>query len=89
MIWLTASQKHFEWFIDILRQVEEVDTKGVLETHIFITQLFESFDLRTTMLVSSIYFNNIYMFDKKFSWCTARTILYTNTFIDLPTMLTG
>ena len=56
-IWVTQSQKHFEWLIDILRQVEEVDKKGVAETHIFITQMLNQFDLRTTMLVSSHVFH--------------------------------
>ena len=51
-IWVTASQKQFEWFIDILKCVEERDTKSIVETHIFMTQLFHLFDLRTTMLVS-------------------------------------
>ena len=52
-VWVTGSQKHYEWFLDILRQVEEVDTQALVETHIFITQLFHMFDLRTTMLVSA------------------------------------
>jgi hypothetical protein len=37
--------------MDILRQVEDVDTSAIVETHIFITQMFSSFDLRTLMLV--------------------------------------
>lgn len=49
-IWVTASQKHFEWLIDILNNLEQVDKKEVVEIHIFITQLFSQFDLRTTML---------------------------------------
>lgn len=49
---MTASQKHFEWLLDILHTVEEVDKKEVIETHIFLTQLFSRFDMRTTMLVS-------------------------------------
>ncbi|KAK2144833.1 hypothetical protein LSH36_726g01007 [Paralvinella palmiformis] len=53
-IWVTGSQKHFEWFIDILRQVEDVDQNSVVEAHIFITQLFQSFDLRTTMLTRKV-----------------------------------
>jgi len=51
-IWVTASQKQFEWLLDILRTVEEVDEKEIVQTHIFVTQLFHQFDLRTTMLVS-------------------------------------
>jgi len=36
---------------DILREVEEKDTKNLVETHVFITQYKEKFDIRTTMLV--------------------------------------
>ena len=51
-IWVTRSQKQWEWFTDIIKDVEEADTKGLVENHIFITQFFDKFDLRTTMLVS-------------------------------------
>ncbi|XP_071836101.1 dual oxidase 2-like isoform X2 [Apostichopus japonicus] len=49
-IWLTRTQKHFEWFTDIIRKVEESDEDMFVESHIFITQFFQEFDLRTTML---------------------------------------
>ncbi|CAH1775162.1 unnamed protein product [Owenia fusiformis] len=49
-IWVTASQRHYEWLIDILKQVEEVDERNTVEIHIFITQFFQHYDLRTTML---------------------------------------
>ncbi|KAH8040319.1 hypothetical protein HPB51_010099 [Rhipicephalus microplus] len=51
-IWVTRTQKHFEWMTDIIRQVEERDAKGLVSVHIFITQFYHKFDLRTTMLVS-------------------------------------
>ena len=51
-IWVTRSQKQWEWFTDIIKDVEDADTKGLVENHIFITQFFDKFDLRTTMLVS-------------------------------------
>ena len=54
-IWVTASQKQFEWLLDILRSVEDVDDKEIVQTHIFVTQLFHQFDLRTTMLVSCVF----------------------------------
>ena len=50
-VWVTNNQKNFEWFTDIIRQVEDNDTASIVETHIFITQLFQHFDLRTTMMV--------------------------------------
>lgn len=51
-LWICPSHRHFEWFIDVLRDVERKDVTQVLEVHIFITQFFHKFDLRTTMLVS-------------------------------------
>lgn len=51
-IWICPSHRNFEWFIDVLREVESRDVTNVLEMHIFITQFFHKFDLRTTMLVS-------------------------------------
>ena len=54
-IWVTRTQKQWEWFSEIIRDVEEADKKNLVETHIFVTQFFDKFDLRTTMLVSSIY----------------------------------
>ena len=49
-IWVTRSQKQYEWFTDTIREVENADKKGLVETHIFVTQFFDKFDLRTTML---------------------------------------
>jgi len=49
-VWICPSHRHFEWFIDVLREVERKDVTKVLEMHIFITQFFHKFDLRTTML---------------------------------------
>lgn len=51
-IWICPSHRNFEWFIDVLREVEKKDVTQLLEMHIFITQFFHKFDLRTTMLVS-------------------------------------
>lgn len=55
-IWICPSHRNFEWFIDVLRDVESKDVTNVLEMHIFITQFFHKFDLRTTMLVSRPFF---------------------------------
>lgn len=52
-IWVTRTQRQFEWVSDIIREVEELDTQDMVSVHIYITQLAEKFDLRTTMLVSS------------------------------------
>ncbi len=49
-LWITPSHRSFEWFMDVLRDVEKKDVTNVLEMHIFITQFFHKYDLRTTML---------------------------------------
>ena len=51
-IWVTRTQKQWEWFSEIIRDVEDADKNNLVESHIFITQFFDKFDLRTTMLVS-------------------------------------
>lgn len=51
-IWVTRTQRQFEWLTDIIREVEESDKNNLVSVHIYITQLAEKFDLRTTMLVS-------------------------------------
>lgn len=50
-MWVCRSQKQYEWLIDIIRDVEEKDENDFVSVHIFITQFFQKFDLRTTMLV--------------------------------------
>ncbi|CCD71702.1 NAD(P)H oxidase (H2O2-forming) [Caenorhabditis elegans] len=49
-LWVCSSHKNFEWFVDMLKNVENQAKPGILETHIFVTQMFHKFDLRTTML---------------------------------------
>ncbi|XP_055518481.1 dual oxidase 1 [Leucoraja erinacea] len=49
-IWVTRTQRQFEWMADIIREVEENDRNDLVSVHIYITQLAEKFDLRTTML---------------------------------------
>ncbi|KAK6741023.1 hypothetical protein RB195_009088 [Necator americanus] len=49
-LWICPTHKNYEWFVDVLKDVEELDTNELLETHIFVTQFFHKFDLRTTML---------------------------------------
>lgn len=49
-IWVTRTQRQYEWLTDIIREVENADRKGVLDVHIFVTQFFDKFDLRTAML---------------------------------------
>ena len=49
-IWVTRTQHQFEWMADIIKEVEEADTKRLVEVHVFVTQFFDKFDLRTSML---------------------------------------
>ncbi|RXN26191.1 dual oxidase 1-like protein [Labeo rohita] len=53
-IWVTRTQRQFEWVSDIIREVEDLDAQELVSVHIYITQLAEKFDLRTTMLVEKI-----------------------------------
>ncbi|XP_059085329.1 dual oxidase-like [Tigriopus californicus] len=67
-LWITPSHRTFEWFMDVLRDVEQKDVTNVLEMHIFITQFFHKYDLRTTML---------YICENHFQRLS-RTSLFTN-----------
>ncbi|XP_063305234.1 dual oxidase 1-like [Pelobates fuscus] len=49
-IWVTRTQRQFEWLADIIREVEETDQNNLVSVHIYITQFAEKYDLRTTML---------------------------------------
>ncbi|XP_012942535.1 dual oxidase 2 [Aplysia californica] len=49
-LWVTRTQKSFEWMTDIIRQVELADVDDYVDVQICITQMKEKFDLRTTML---------------------------------------
>ncbi|WAR00381.1 DUOX2-like protein [Mya arenaria] len=49
-LWVTRTQKQFEWLTDIIRAVEAMDRKHMVTTHIFVTEFKSNFDLRTSML---------------------------------------
>nr|CAD7401821.1 unnamed protein product [Timema poppensis] len=49
-LWVTKTQKQFEWLVDIVRDLEIADTKRVMSVHIFISQFYQKFDLRTILL---------------------------------------
>ena len=38
-LWICPTHRNFEWFIDVLREVERKDVTNVLDMHIFITQV--------------------------------------------------
>ncbi|XP_064081195.1 dual oxidase 2-like isoform X2 [Macrobrachium nipponense] len=49
-LWITRSEKQFEWMSEILKKVEEVDSNNIIDIHIFITQFKSKYDLRTIVL---------------------------------------
>ncbi|XP_043256112.1 dual oxidase 2-like [Colletes gigas] len=49
-LWVTRTQKQFEWLVDILRNLENADVNNTVLVHIFITQFYQKFDLRTILL---------------------------------------
>lgn len=51
-LWVTKTQKQFEWLVDIIRDLENVDKGKTVSIHIFITQFYQKFDLRTILLVT-------------------------------------
>ncbi|XP_059143544.1 dual oxidase 1-like [Physella acuta] len=59
-IWVTRTQHSFEWLVDIIRDVEAADLRGIVDTHIFVTQFQQRYDLRTTMLyICERYFQKV------------------------------
>ncbi|XP_026827307.1 dual oxidase 2 isoform X2 [Ooceraea biroi] len=49
-LWVTRTQKQFEWMVDILRELEKADVNNTVSIHICITQFYQKFDLRTILL---------------------------------------
>ncbi|KAL3119527.1 hypothetical protein niasHT_010113 [Heterodera trifolii] len=39
-LWVCPAHKNFEWFVDVLKEVERHNQDGILEIHIFVTQMF-------------------------------------------------
>lgn len=59
-IWVTRTQKQFEWLVDIIRNVEITDATKMVSTHLFITQFYHKFDMRTTLLyICERYFQRV------------------------------
>ncbi|CAK8698108.1 unnamed protein product [Clavelina lepadiformis] len=59
-IWVTRTQRHFEWLTDIIKDLEETEGGDLVSTHIYITQFSNKFDLRTTMLyICERYFQKV------------------------------
>ncbi|KAJ3677123.1 hypothetical protein LUZ60_002847 [Juncus effusus] len=48
--WVTREPGSFEWFKGVMNEVAEMDTKGVIELHNYLTSVYEERDARTTLL---------------------------------------
>ncbi|KAI8507935.1 hypothetical protein Bbelb_141750 [Branchiostoma belcheri] len=88
-LWVTRTQQQFEWLTDIIREVEEKDKNDLVSVHIFITQFYQKFDLRTTMLFYQKFdLRTTMLFYQKFDLRTtmlvrARVSLYMYMYIQL------
>ncbi|TVU09684.1 hypothetical protein EJB05_43175 [Eragrostis curvula] len=48
--WVTREASSFEWFKGVMNEVAEMDKKGVIELHNYLTSVYEERDARTTLL---------------------------------------
>ncbi|KAL6859204.1 hypothetical protein ACP4OV_018206 [Aristida adscensionis] len=48
--WVTREPGSFEWFKGVMNEVAEMDNKGVIELHNYLTSVYEERDARTTLL---------------------------------------
>uniref|UniRef100_H2ZJJ3 NAD(P)H oxidase (H2O2-forming) n=1 Tax=Ciona savignyi TaxID=51511 RepID=H2ZJJ3_CIOSA len=59
-IWVTRTQRHFEWLTDIIKDLEDTEGGDLVSTHIYVTQFASKYDLRTTMLyICERYFQKV------------------------------
>lgn len=48
--WVTREQGSFDWFRGIMREVEEIDNKELIEMHNYLTSVYEEGDARSTLV---------------------------------------
>ncbi|XP_078444165.1 riboflavin synthase-like superfamily protein [Wolffia australiana] len=48
--WVTRETGSFEWFKEVMDEVAEMDHKGVIEMHNYLTSVYEEGDARSTLL---------------------------------------
>ncbi|NP_001352479.1 Respiratory burst oxidase homolog protein E [Zea mays] len=48
--WVTREAGSFEWFKGVMNEVAEMDKKGIIELHNYLTSVYEERDARTTLL---------------------------------------
>ncbi|KAJ4954922.1 hypothetical protein NE237_011705 [Protea cynaroides] len=48
--WVTREQGSFDWFKGVMNEVAELDDKGVIELHNYLTSVYEEGDARSTLI---------------------------------------
>ncbi|WOL06525.1 respiratory burst oxidase [Canna indica] len=48
--WVTREAGSFEWFKGVMNEVADMDKKGIIEMHNYLTSVYEERDARTTLL---------------------------------------
>ncbi|KAK3133413.1 hypothetical protein QOZ80_6AG0536260 [Eleusine coracana subsp. coracana] len=48
--WVTREAGSFEWFKGVMNEVADMDKKGIIELHNYLTSVYEERDARTTLL---------------------------------------
>ncbi|CAM6117656.1 unnamed protein product [Calypogeia fissa] len=49
--WVTREQGSFDWFRGVMREVEEIDHKRVIEMHNYLTSVYEEGDARSALIM--------------------------------------
>ncbi|PHT55629.1 hypothetical protein CQW23_04115 [Capsicum baccatum] len=48
--WVTREPGSFEWFKGVMNEVAEMDHKGLIEMHNYLTSVYEEGDARSTLI---------------------------------------
>ncbi|KAI5601368.1 hypothetical protein POPTR_001G098300v4 [Populus trichocarpa] len=48
--WVTREQSSFDWFKGVMNEVAELDQRGVIEMHNYLTSVYEEGDARSTLI---------------------------------------
>ncbi|KAJ7004168.1 respiratory burst oxidase homolog protein A [Populus alba] len=48
--WVTREQGSFDWFKGVMNEVAEIDQRGVIEMHNYLTSVYEEGDARSTLI---------------------------------------
>ncbi|CAG9759534.1 unnamed protein product [Ceutorhynchus assimilis] len=64
-VWSVKTQRYSEWIVELIREVEEADNENLFSCHLFITEFYQKFDLRSLM---------IYIFENYYQRISGRNI---------------